>query len=165
MRGTETVTVRRLAPDDWQVWREVRLASLADAPRAYGSSLAREEGFGEADWRARLDPANGMSAVAVLGERVVGAVGGYTPAGADAVLLVAMWAHPDLRGRGVGDALVADVLAWARENGWSEVRLRVADGNDAARGLFVRNGFVPSGERVPLESDPTIGTEFLICAV
>jgi GNAT superfamily N-acetyltransferase len=165
MRGTETtgtVTVRRLAPDDWEVWREVRLAALADAPWAYGSSLAREEGFGQADWRARLDPANGMSAVALLGEQVVGAVGGYTPAGTDAVLLIAMWARPELRGSGVGDALVADVLAWARENGWSTVRLRVADGNDAARGLFVRNGFEPSGEHEPLESDPTIDTEFLL---
>jgi GNAT superfamily N-acetyltransferase len=165
MRGTETVTVRRLAPDDWEVWREIRLAALADAPWAYGSSLAREEGFGEVDWRARLDPANGMSAVAMLGERVVGAVGGYTPADADAVLLIAMWARPELRGRGVGDALVADVLAWARENGWSTVRLRVADGNVAARRLFERNGFAATGEREPLESDPTIGTEFLVCAV
>ena len=165
MRGTETVTVRRLAPDDWVVWREVRLAALADAPRAYGSSLAREEGFGEADWRQRLEPANGVSAVAMLGERVVGAVGGYTPAGADAVLLVAMWARPELRGRGVGDALVADVLAWARENGWSTVRLRVADGNVAARRLFERNGFAATGEREPLESNPTIGTDFLVCAV
>jgi len=165
MRGTETVTVQRLTPDDWQVWREVRLAALADSPRAYGSSLAREERFGEADWRARLDPANGLSAVALLGERVVGAVGGYTPAGADAVLLIAMWAHPQSRGRGIGDALVADVLAWARENGWSTVRLRVADGNLAARRLFERNGFSATGEREPLESDPTIGTEFLICRV
>jgi hypothetical protein len=54
---------------------------------------------------------------------------------------------------------------WARENGWSQVRVRVADGNDAARGLFVRNGFVPTGKREPLESDHTIGTEFLICGV
>ncbi|MGH3760316.1 N-acetyltransferase family protein [Actinophytocola sp.] len=162
MTGTETITVRRLTPDDWRTWREVRLASLADAPHAYGSSLAREEGFGEADWRQRLDPANGMTAVATLGDRVVGAVGGYTPPGADAVLLIAMWAAPAVRGRGVGGALVRDVLAWARENGWSRVELRVADGNTAARGLFERSGFVATGLREPLESDPTVGTETLV---
>ncbi len=102
-----------------------------------------------------------MSAVAVLGERVVGAVGGYTPAGAETVYLVAMWAHPGTRGRGVADLLVTDVLSWARENGWPSVSLRVADGNDAARRLFERNGFVPTGHREPLESDPTVGTETL----
>lgn len=159
--ATGTVVVRRLGPDDWPVWRAVRLAALADAPRAFGSSLAREETYGEADWRRWLDPASGLTAVAMLGEDVVGAVGGYTPAGADSVLLVAMWARPELRGRGIGNALVADVLAWARENGWSTVRLRVADGNDAARRLFERNGFAATGEHEPLESDPTVDTETL----
>jgi GNAT superfamily N-acetyltransferase len=160
-RAAAAIVVRRLTPDDWAVWRDVRLASLADAPYAYGSSLAREEGFGEADWRARLDPASGQSAVAVLGDRVVGAACGYTPPGADAVLLVAMWARPGTRGCGVGDLLVADVLSWARENGWPSVSLRVADGNVAARRLFERNGFVSTGHREPLESDPTVGTETL----
>jgi ribosomal protein S18 acetylase RimI-like enzyme len=92
---------------------------------------------------------------------LVGAVGGYTPNGADAVMLIAMWAHPQVRRRGVGDALIREVLAWARENRWSRVDLRAADGNAAARRLFERNGFVPTGRREPLESDPSIGTETL----
>jgi GNAT superfamily N-acetyltransferase len=156
-----TITVQRLVPDDWRTWRAVRLESLADAPHAYGSLLAREEAFGEADWRRRLEPGNGVTVVARLGERVVGAIGGYTPAGADAVLLVAMWVRPGLRGRGVGDALVREILAWARETGWSRVELRVADGNLAARRLFERHGFEPTGRGEPLESDPAVRTEYL----
>lgn len=162
MRGTETATVRRLVPDEWPVWRDIRLLALADTPSAFGSSLAREQKFGEADWRLRLSPDNGMAAVAMLGDRVVGAIGGYTPPDADAVLLVAMWVHPGARGRGVADVLVPDVLAWARENGWSRVELRVADGNVAARRLFERHGFVATGRRDTLESDATVGTESLV---
>lgn len=162
MRGTETITVRRLTPDDWTIWRDIRLVSLADAPHAFGSSLAREQAFAEADWRLRLDTERGaLAAVAEQGERVVGSIGGYTPDGADAVLLIAMWAHPDARGQGVGDALVREVLAWATENGWPEVQLRVADGNTAARRLFERNGFVPTGRRDTLESNPAVYTEFM----
>ncbi|HET9141592.1 GNAT family N-acetyltransferase [Actinophytocola sp.] len=153
--------VRRLGPDDWRVWREVRLASLADAPYAYGSTLAREREFDEATWRARLAPDNGMTAVAVSGPDTVGAIGAYTP-GTGQVQLIAAWVAPTLRGQGVGDALVAEVLAWAREHGHDRVELRVADGNDAARKLFLRNGFSPTGEREPLESDPTVGTEYLV---
>jgi GNAT superfamily N-acetyltransferase len=97
----------------------------------------------------------------MLDERPVGAIGGYTPPGAQAVLLIAMWARPDLRGRGVGDLLVREVLAWARENGWSQVRLRVADGNSPARRLFERHGFVPTGRRDALESNPEVYTETL----
>jgi GNAT superfamily N-acetyltransferase len=161
MRGTGTITVRRLAPDDWATWRDIRLVALADAPYAFGSSLARERGLTEAEWRGRLAPEHGVTAVATLGERVVGAIGGYTPPGAAAVLLIAMWAHPDVRGRGVGDLLVREVLAWAGENGWSQVRLRVADGNAPARRLFERHGFVPTGQRDALESNPNVYTETL----
>jgi RimJ/RimL family protein N-acetyltransferase len=162
MRGTETITVRRLEPDDWAAWRDIRLAALADAPHAFGSSLARERDLTEANWRERLEPANGVTVVALLGDRVVGAAGGYTPPGADSVLLVAMWTHPDVRGHGAGGVLVDEVLAWAGENGWSEVRLRVADGNDAARRLFERHGFVPTGQRDTLESNPAVYTEFMM---
>jgi GNAT superfamily N-acetyltransferase len=161
MTGTETIVVRRLTPDDWRVWREVRLAALADAPHAFGSSLDRERAFDEATWRERLGPENGVSAVALLDGRPVGAIGGYTPPGATVVLLIAMWADPGLRGRGIGDALVGDVLAWARDNGWRRVELRVADGNTAARRLFERHGFAPTGHSEPLESNPAVSTDTL----
>lgn len=152
---------QRLTPDDWAVWRDARLASLADAPYAFGSTFARERAFGEADWRRRLDPATGMCAVAVLDERAVGTIGAYTPPDSDTPMLVAVWVHPDARGHGAGDALVADVLGWARERGHRRIDLRVADGNDAARHLFLRNGFTATGRREPLESDPSVGTEHL----
>jgi ribosomal protein S18 acetylase RimI-like enzyme len=161
MRGTETVTVRRLEPDDWALSRDIRLAALADAPHAYGSSLAREREFTEDVWRSRLRPENGVTVLATVGDRAAGIAGGYTPADADSVLLVAMWARPELRGRGVADALVTEIFAWAAENGWSEVRLRVADGNTAARKLFERHGFRSTGERDTLESDPSVYTETL----
>jgi len=155
------VEVRRLDPDDWPLWREVRLASLAEAPHAYGSTLARELTFDESMWRARLAPENGLSAVAVLDGRPVGAIGGYTAPDADVVMLMGMWAHPEHRGRGIADALVAELLAWARENAWSQVELRVADGNEVARKLFERHGFTSTGRGAPMESNPTIATETL----
>jgi GNAT superfamily N-acetyltransferase len=154
--------VRRMTPDDWQTWRDARLASLADAPYAFGSTLALEEQFDEADWRMRLHPGNGMAAVAFLGADAVGTIGAYLPRDSDDPVLVAAWVHKDARGRGVGDALVAEVLDWAREHAYEQVYLRVADGNDAARNLFLRNGFTPTGIRMPLESDPSVDTEFLI---
>lgn len=156
------ISVRRLRPDDWQVWRAVRLAALGQAPGAFGSTLAREQRFTESDWRGRLGP-GGVKVVATLGEsaETVGCAGGVVPAGADAVLLIAMWISPGHRGRGIGDALVTEVVDWARENGWSRVVLDVADGNDAARRLFLRNGFEPTGQRAPLPSNPAVETEVL----
>lgn len=48
------------------------------------------------------------------------------------------------RGRGVGDALLAALLAQARALGWREVRLHAQAG---AIDFYVRHGFVPVGER------------------
>jgi RimJ/RimL family protein N-acetyltransferase len=149
-----------LVPDDWQTWRDVRLASLADAPHAFGSSLALEQQFDEAAWRARL--ANGTAAVAFVGEDPVGTIAAYVPEDGNDPMLVAAWVRAAERGSGVGDALVAEMLDWACERGYGRVYLRVADGNDSARKLFLRNGFTPTGVRMPLESDPDVGTEFLV---
>ena len=137
----------RLTGDDWRLLRDVRLAALADAPYAYGSSLAVEEAFGEADWRRRLHPA-ALWTVVRHEDESVGLVGAYVPE--DTPMLVAMWVRPSSRGLGISELLITDVLRWAMENGWSRVVLRVADGNDAARALFVRHGFAPTGVTAPL---------------
>lgn len=152
------ITTTRLTADDWPTLRDVRLAALADAPHAYGSILDREQSYTEADWRGWFEKA--LLVVARDGAESVGLVGIYRPE-ADTPMLVAMWVSPASRGLGVGDALITEVLRWAAENRWSRVVLRVADGNAPARALFVRHGFEPTGTRVPLESDPTVGTEVL----
>lgn len=161
--------VRRLGPRDWALWREVRLASLAESPHAYGSTLARERAFDEPMWRARLAAStggrDGVATVALVDGRAVGAVGGYVAAGASAPLLIGLWAHPAHRGRGVADALVDDLVAWAREHGWASVRTRVVVGNAPAWSLFARHGFIPTGRREPLASDPRVSTETLVRTV
>ncbi|TDV44860.1 GNAT family N-acetyltransferase [Actinophytocola oryzae] len=154
--------VIRLTGDDWRTLCEVRLAALADAPHAYGSTLAGEAASDEADWRRRLDTA--LWVVAVHAGGPAGLAGLYLSE-PDTPMLISVWVSPDHRGLGVGDALVTEVFRWAKENRWSSVVLRVADGNDAARGLFLRHGFAPTGRREPLESDPGVLTEMLVRAL
>jgi GNAT superfamily N-acetyltransferase len=149
---------RRLTGDDWRTLRDVRLAALADAPYAYGSTLAVERAFDESTWRDRIDTT--LWVLAIRNAENAGLVGMYL-SGPESPMLIAMWVSPVHRGRGVGDALVTEILRWAGEKSWSRVLLRVADGNDAARRLFLRHGFTPTGRRAPLESDPGVRTEFL----
>jgi GNAT superfamily N-acetyltransferase len=153
---------RRLTGDDWRLLRDLRLAALADAPYAYGSTLEAERDLGEDDWRRRLN--GGLWTVASLDGLPVGLAGAFLTE-PDTPMVVSVWVRPGVRGQGIGDALITDVLRWAEENRWSRVVLRVADGNDAARALFVRHGFAPTGVSAPLESDPGVRTELLARAI
>ena len=57
--------------------------------------------------------------------------------------------HPDWRGRGIGDALLAELLAWARACPVVEkVGLAVVVSNEPARRLYEKHGFIEEGRRV-----------------
>ena len=70
--------------------------------------------------------------------------------------LVSMWVRPQARGRQVGSALVEAVMAYARARPVARVHLWVTETNKAARRLYERCGFTPTGERQPLPSDPAL---------
>ena len=152
--------VQPAEPDDWAVVREIRLRALADSPSAFASTLAREEAFGEEDWRRRLE--HGYCFLAQAAGRTVGTVAGFAEEDVpDEHHLVAMWVEPAHRGTPAATELVEAVCRRAREDGAVAVRLWVVDGNERARRLYQRLGFVSTGERQPLPSAPEIGEELL----
>ena len=143
------IALRRLTGDDWPLWRELRLAALADAPYAFGSTLADWQGDGDREdrWRARLDIEDSHNVVATVDGDPVGMASGVPTTGQEGVVeLISMWVSPAGRGRGVGDALVVEVERWARSRGATRLRLDVSDGNQVAAALYERNGFVFTGE-------------------
>lgn len=143
--------IRRLGGDDWEVWREVRLRSLVDAPEAFGSKLVDWQGTNDSEdrWRSRFDNVAFNAVASFEGKpqgdrRVVGTVGGMHRS-PGTVELVSMWVAPDVRGTGVGDALVEAVCRWARDESASRVLLAVRRGNERATSLYERSGFVLVG--------------------
>jgi GNAT superfamily N-acetyltransferase len=152
------VVVRETVAGDWQALRDIRLEALRDAPAAFGSTYERETLRGEAHWRDRIS--RGGTFLAYLPDasasEPAGLIGGYQedPATAE---LVSMYVRPRARGRGVGEALVATVIGWARNRNATQVHLWVTEANSHARALYERCGFALTGERQPLPSDPSIG--------
>lgn len=73
--------------------------------------------------------------------------------------LVSMWVSPEHRGRRLAERLIAAVRGWGATQGAGEVALWVADGNTAAMRAYERAGFIPTGRRQPLPSDPAVGEE------
>jgi hypothetical protein len=65
------VRLRALAGDDWAVWREVRLAALADAPHAFKCRLADWQHADREQCRTRLVLPGAYHVVGLLAGRPV----------------------------------------------------------------------------------------------
>ncbi|GGX78334.1 GNAT family N-acetyltransferase [Streptomyces hiroshimensis] len=147
--------LRTVESDDWPLWRELRLAALAEAPYAFGSTLAQWQGSGDREerWRARLSIPGAHDLVAFLDGLPVGIASGVPGEGAEKVELISMWVSPTARGRGVSDCLIQAVERWAVERGATTLRLSVMPDNRKATALYERHGFTDTGEPGELLSD------------
>jgi GNAT superfamily N-acetyltransferase len=143
--------LRRLGPDDWADFRDIRLRSLADSPDAFASTLEREQGFTEGDWRDRL-----TGPVYVVEDPHPVAIGGiFDNAGTPHVW--GMWTDPEHRGRGharvILDALIAPgTLA----------QLDVNTRNVGARTAYEHYGFVGTGGLEPLRAGSQERVELMV---
>ena len=143
-----------LSPDDWLAWRSLRLAALADAPGAFGSTLAEWTGHGDTEqrWRDRLAKV-AFNVVLTLEDHSAGMVSATAPGRDGAVELISLWVAPFARGHGVGDAAIDCVMEWARaEYGHVSVVLSVKSDNKPAFSLYGRHGFTDAG---PSPDDPS----------
>ena len=56
-----------------------------------------------------------------------------------------------LQGHGLGSALISDCAAALAGHGFDTVRLAVDEGNPQSAAFWAKNGFAPTGERIPWE--------------
>ena len=61
-----------------------------------------------------------------------------------------MWVDPRARGQGVGQALIREVAAWARALGSRRLVLFVQEVNTGGQALYLKSGFRPTGDRMPV---------------
>ena len=151
------IELRVLTADDWKDFRALRLAALAEAPHAFGSTLASWSGDGDREdrWRRRLTIPGSHNLLALLDGVPVGIASGVpaSPEGAPDIELISMWVSPAGRGHGVGDALVSDIERFARGTGARALRLAVVPDNPHAFRLYERSGFAATGELGDLMPD------------
>ena len=111
-------SVRRLAPHEWLLYRDLRLSALADSPDAFGRTLSEEQARTDAEWANRLesgsDPRWNLPLVAEAGVEPIGlAWGRIEISTAEVANLYQMWVAPKYRGRGAGRILLETVIDWA----------------------------------------------------
>lgn len=147
--------------EDWAEFREIRLRALADAPEAFGVTHADALEQPEEDWRSRLDTDDPIRLLREDGTAVAMGAGWCPPDQPNSMVIWGMWTAPGSRGRGHAEALVSHLLAWARQHDITGVALHVAEGNDAARRIYERCGFVATGHWEPLREGSPLSIELL----
>lgn len=155
--------VRRITPEDWGLLREMRLASLTDAPEAFGQRYENAASEPESEWRgnARASASGDRRAwfIARAGEgdavRDVGLVQARRRPPTDC-LLFSMWVAPGARRSGAGRELVNAVARWAAGWGATRVVLWVFGANEGALRFYEKLGF----KIIPEGSDAESGRSF-----
>jgi len=144
------IHVRALREEDWQVYRDVRLAALQDAPEAFVASRAQEEVFDEQTWRERLRRSRRLVAErdgSVLG---VVSVGQTEEPRAGTAELFGLWVAPEARGTGVAWKLVEAGAERARADGRNHLSYWVGTDNGRAVAFASSFGFRPGSTRRPM---------------
>ena len=134
--------ITRIGPDDWEAFRTVRLASLAESPAAFGSRYEDWVDASQERWRDRLTQVP-LTLVAYDDEAPVGVASGAL-ADTDWVELISMWVAPSARGTGLARQLMDAVAQWADGQG-RRTFLMVRSDNARARTAYERAGFVDTG--------------------
>src|SRR3954452_7478747 len=103
--------LHRVAPEDWESHRDLRLEMLEDAPDAFWFTYADEAAYDEADWRQRIEGAwlvQAQDADGVLGSAGLGSH--WERERAATAALFGLYVAPWVGGRGVGQALFRSLL-------------------------------------------------------
>jgi ribosomal protein S18 acetylase RimI-like enzyme len=147
--------IRTFAPQEWEIYKDLRLRALADSPDAFGRTLAEEQARSDAGWSNRLSSGANSSwdlplVAEVDGEPVGLAWGRIEDSRPDVAYLFQMWVAPAYRRLGTGRMLLETVIAWAQAHRARYVDLGVTLSNSPALRLYQRAGFEPAGEPQPL---------------
>jgi RimJ/RimL family protein N-acetyltransferase len=143
-----------VGPEDWRLWRSMRLAALEEAPSAFGSTLGEWSGERdtEASWRARLSEV-ALNIVVLRNGEPAGMVSAVAPGETGDVELISLWVTPGARGAGVGAEAIRAVCHWTdRTYPGTAIVLSVRSHNARARARYERHGFVDAG---PSPHDPS----------
>jgi ribosomal protein S18 acetylase RimI-like enzyme len=157
LEGDNVITIRRLQPGEVNLFRQLRLTALQDAPYAfpttYETALERSDG----SWREQAEhTAQGSDRatfIAFSDELPIGMAALYREKDkADVGELLQVWLRPEFRGTRVVWSLMDEIFKWAGENNFRSIIAGVTKGNARAVQFYTNYGFSIINEATPSDS-------------
>ncbi|MFN0156134.1 MAG: N-acetyltransferase family protein [Gaiella sp.] len=150
------ITIRRVLPEEWKLWRDVRLRMLRDDADFFSSRYEDAVRDPDERWRAWVAATADESSQRALfcadpGDGPwLGVVGAFVRVDPSEAQLISMWVSPDARGSGIAKRLIAAVGDWAGAQGCRDVVLFVQEANQPAHRVYRQLGFEATGDRAPI---------------
>ncbi len=153
--------IRTLRSNEVALFREVRLRALAESPNAFGETLQQAQAQPDSYWKKLTDsvtqPNSHVMFLAEQAEQIAGfAFGLIDRQDSQVGHIGGMWVDPVFRSCGVGYALVTKIISWSHQLKQSKLELWVTEGNNKAIALYKRVGFIDTGKRDVLPSNPSL---------
>ena len=140
------ISIRRLRVGEADLYREVRLASLREAPYAFSTSYDSAASRSAESWHEQADgTARGsdrVTFIAFSGDFPIGIAALYRiPDEPDTGEILQVWVAPEFRGKGVASSLLVSVFEWAGRNNFRSVKATVTRTNTSAVRFYEKCGF------------------------
>jgi RimJ/RimL family protein N-acetyltransferase len=141
------LTVRALTISEWDLFRDVRLLALKDAPGAFTTSYTQAAQRTPETWQSLVCGPTKQIFGLFDCERLVGITGAFAwpdDASGETATLVMSYILPPYRGRGLSRLLYAAALDWTRAHPrFKRVIVAMRASNAASRRACERQGFAP----------------------
>ena len=152
------ITVRRIQVGEIELYRQIRLASLQDAPYAFETSYDTAVQRSAEIWRERAEGGvkgtDGATFFAFSQELPIGIAALFRIKGqTDVGELMQVWVSPDYRGTNVAGDLMNAIFKWAEENNFRRIIAGVTNANARALKFYTRYGFSIMDESAQRDSD------------
>jgi GNAT superfamily N-acetyltransferase len=151
------MTIRRIQMGEMELYKQIRLASLKDAPYAFETTYESAVQRSDEAWRERAESGargnDGATFLVFSEDRQIGMAGIFRSQGQiDMAELMQVWVDPGYRGSMVAWDLMDAIFGWAKENDFRRIIAGVTKVNPRALTFYTRYGFSRMAESA--QSDP-----------
>lgn len=152
MQTPEKISFKKVSPDDWQKFRDIRLKGLQTDPQAFGGTFESESQQNEEYWKERFSNPERCFYAAEDGNIFV-ATAGSKKIAEDNWMIVAVYTLPEFRGKNISKELIERIIGEAKKAGASKVSLMVNPQQENAVSLYKKMGF----EIIKIEKEQKMG--------
>ncbi|MDB5490300.1 MAG: family N-acetyltransferase [Micavibrio sp.] len=156
-------TIRQLKPEDWVVFKAIRLKALLTDPSVFSSDYQKEKLITDTGWREWLEDRRNAVFGIFDGDRPVGMTGimiDREDASGKGAKLWGSWLEPSIRGQGLSVMMYEARIDWARNHPVVEkVYVSHRESNLRSRNSNQKHGFVFKSRREQTWPDKTVEDE------